>query len=76
MSNLAIGKVILKFNNSLLVQINFSSLHSNFILNLYIVYELSTWPFNPTKHFMLSNCLFDTIKLKRNANKSNFTYNG
>ena len=49
MYNLAIDKAILKFNNSALVQKIFSPLHSTFILNLYIVYELNTWPRNPTK---------------------------
>ena len=42
MSNLANGRVDLKFNNSVLVQKRFSSLYSNFILNLYIAYELNT----------------------------------
>ena len=42
MSNLANGRVDLKFINSVLVQKRFSSLYSNFILNLYIAYELNT----------------------------------
>ena len=37
MSNLATGRAILKFNNSVLVQKNCISLYSYFILNLYIV---------------------------------------
>ena len=41
-SNLANGGVNLKFYNSLLVQNSLSSLYSNFILNIYIVYELNT----------------------------------
>ena len=41
MSNVANGRVILKFNNSILVQKSSSSLYSNFILNLQITYELS-----------------------------------
>ena len=57
MSNLANGKVILKFNNSGLVKKNISSLYSNFVLNLYIAYELITWPRNPTKNFTLKNYL-------------------
>ena len=39
MSNLANGRVKLKFNSSVFVQKSFSSLYSNFILNLYIVYD-------------------------------------
>ena len=39
MPDLANARVNLKFNNSVLVQKNLSSLYSNFILNLYIVYK-------------------------------------
>ena len=41
MSNLATSRVILKFSNSVLVQLNLSSLYSDFPLNLYIAYELN-----------------------------------
>ena len=75
MSSLANGRVILKFSNSVLVQKTFSSLYNNFILNLYTVYELSTWPRNPDNNFTLKIILFGTVKLTRNADKSKFTYN-
>ena len=39
MSNLANGTVNLKFNNSVLVRKSFSSLYSNFLLNMFIVYN-------------------------------------
>ena len=58
------------------MQKKLSSLYSNFILNLYIVYELNTLPRNPINNFALKNRLFDTVKLTRNAGKSKFTYNG
>ena len=51
-------------------------MYNNFILNLYIVYELNAWPRNPTNNFPLKICLFGTVKLVRNADKSKFTYNG
>ena len=70
------GKVILKFNNSVLVQKKSSSLFSNFILILYKVYELIIWPHNPTNNFPLKNCLFVTVKLTINAIKSKFIFNG
>ena len=76
MSNLANGRVILKLSKSVVVEKSSSSLYSNFILNLYIVYELSKWSRNPTNKFTLKNCLFGTVKLTRNADKSKFTYNG
>ena len=53
MSNLANGRVILKFNSSVLVQKISYSLHSNFILKLYIVYELNNWQRNPSNKFAL-----------------------
>ena len=75
MPNSINGRVILKFNNSVLVQKSSSSLYSSFILNLYIVYELNNWPRNPTNNFLLRNCLFGTVKLVRNAAKIKFTEN-
>ena len=73
MLNLANVKVLLKFSNCVLVLKSFSSLYSNFILNLYIVYDLNNWPRNPTNNFPLKNCLFVTVKLVRNTIKC---YNG
>ena len=64
MSNLANGRVILIFNNSVLVQKSSYSLHSNFILNFYI------------NSFPLKNCSFGTVKLVGNTIESKFTYNG
>ena len=76
MSNLANGKMNLKFNNSVLIQKSFSSLYSNFVLSLYIVQKLNTWPRNAANNFTLKNCLFGTMKLVRNTIKSKFIYNG
>ena len=53
-----------------------SLLYSNIILNLYIAYELNNLLRDPTSNFPLNNCLFDTVKLVRNAIKCKFTYNG
>ena len=74
MSVLAHGRIILKFNNFGLVRERSSSLYCNFILNLYIAYELNNWPFNPTNYFSLKICLFGTVKLVRAAIKSKFSY--
>ena len=76
MSNLANGRVIIKFSNSVLVEKSTSSLYGNLILNLYIVYGLNNSPRKPTNNFPLKNCLLVTVKLVRNAGKSKFTYNG
>ena len=53
-----------------------SYLYNDFILNLYIVYEFNTKPHNPANSFSLKDCLFGTVKLTKNADKSKFTYNG
>ena len=51
-------------------------MYCKFILNLYIFYELTTWPRNPTNNFSLKNFLFGTVKLVKNTVKRKFTYNG
>ena len=76
MCNVVNNKVILMFNNSVLVQKGSSSLYITFILNLFIVYELNNWPRNPSNIFALKSCLFGTVKLVRHTIKSKFTYNG
>ena len=76
MSTLANGRVTLKSNNFVLVKKDSSSLYNNFILNLYIAYESNNQPSNPTDNFPLKNCLLGTVKLIRNAIKTNFIYNG
>ena len=66
MSNLVHGWVIL---NSVLVQKNYSPFYINFILNLYIVYELNNWPHSPSNNFTAKNCLFGTVKLVKKSNQ-------
>ena len=51
-------------------------MNNNFILKLYIVYQLNTWPRYPTSNFTLKNCLFGSVRLTRNVDKSRLTYNG
>ena len=76
MSTLANSRVILQVNNSVLMQESSSSLSGNFILSFYMVYDLTNWPRNPINNFTLAYCLFATVKLTRNVDKSKFTYNG
>ena len=51
-------------------------MYSNFILSLYIIYELNDRPHNASNNFPLKYCSFGTVKLLRNAAKSKFTCNG
>ena len=52
-----------------------SLLYSNFILNLYIVYELNRWSRNATNNFPLKNWWFGLVKVVRNTVKITFIYN-
>ena len=74
-SNLANDRVRLKFSNlvqKLFRAKNSSSLYSNLILKLHLVYELNNWPRNASNNFTLKNCVFGTVKLIRNATKGKF----
>ena len=66
MSTLKNGRIILKLNNFVLQQQNYSSVYFNFILNLYIAYELN-WLRNPGNDFKINNNM---------KHKSKFIYNG
>ena len=66
----------MNFYNSILVWKDSSSLYSDLILNLYIVYGFNDWLRNHINTFTLKSCLFGTVKLTRNADKSKFNYNG
>ena len=46
------------------MQNSFSSLYSNFILNLFIVYEFDNWSRNPTNNFPLKKLVRNAIKIK------------
>ena len=76
MVNLEKNRIVLKLRNPVLVQQNYSSLHSNFILNLYIASELNNWPCNPRNDFAIKDCLLGIVKLTTNAIKSKFIFNG
>ena len=39
------------------------------IVNVYIVYELYTWPRNPTNNFKFKNCLFGATNIVKNSDK-------
>ena len=54
-SNLSNCRLILKFDNSFLVQKNSCWFYSNIILNSFIVYELRNWSRNPTINLPLKS---------------------
>ena len=44
------------------------------IINVYIVYELNTWPKNPTYNFKFKNCLFGAHNVVKNSDKEKYVY--
>ena len=61
MTNLANARVSLKLKHLALVKKKHFSLCSDFILNLYKVYELNKWPHNPINNFTLK-IIFHAVK--------------
>ena len=78
MSSLANSRVILRSNNTLLVQKSSSSLHSNFNLTLYIIYELDYGCviLAIILHLPFFFVLFGTVKLMRNTITSMIFFKG
>ena len=46
------------------------------IVNVYIVYELYTWPRNPSNNFKFKNCLFGATNIVKISNKEKYVYSG
>ena len=43
-------------------------------VNVYIIYDLDTWPKNPTNNFKFRNCLYGATSVVRNSNKEKWIY--
>ena len=46
------------------------------IVNVYIIYDLQSWPRNPADNFKFKNCLFGATNVVKNSDKGNYIYNG
>ena len=46
------------------------------IVNVYIIYDLQSWPRNPADNFKFKNCLFGATNVVKNSDKENCIYNG
>ena len=44
------------------------------IVNIYIVYDLGTWPRNLTNNFKFKNCLFGATKTVKKSDKEKYVY--
>ena len=62
-----------KLNENWLKQDSVSFLQKN-VVNVYINYNLDTWSRYLNTDFTLGNCLFDAVKLTKNANPDKYGY--
>ena len=45
-------------------------------VNVYIIYELDTWPRIPTNNFKFKDCLFGATNVVKNSDKEKYVYSG
>ena len=45
-------------------------------VNVYIVYDLDSWPRNPTNNFKFKNSLFGESSVVKNSDKEKYMYSG
>ena len=67
-------KVRIKFEKDFLavLQTNYATK----IVNVYIVYELNTWPQNSLNNFTLKDCLFGATDIVKYSDKNKWIYSG
>ena len=46
------------------------------IVNVYIVYDLETWPGNPNNIFKFKNCLFGATNRVKNSDEEKYVKSG
>ena len=46
------------------------------IVNVYIAYDLGTWPRNPTNNFKFKNCLSGATNVVKNSDTEKYVYSG
>ena len=68
------SKIRIKFDGSFLNRFPPSILHGE-IVNIYIVYEINDY-YNDSNYPTLENCLFQSVKLTKNADFDKYVYFG
>ena len=67
------AKIAVKSEESYLKQ-NITSFNYRYVTNLFIVYELDTWPSYLNMEFTLGDCLFGAVKVTGNADSDKYEY--
>ena len=69
------SRIKLKFKGSCLKQ-DQAAFTPNNVVNLFVVYELDSWPRNFDTNFTLGGCMFGGVKLTKNADPDKYSYSG
>ena len=67
-------QIRLRFEDSCLKQEDTTHVTPNNIVNLFIVYELDSWPQDVDNNFTLGGCLFGGVKLTKNVDPDKYSY--
>ena len=70
------SKIRLKFKGSCLKQEDKAAFTPKNAVNLFIVYELDTWPQDLDTDFTLKDCLFGSVKVPKKADTDKYKYSG
>ena len=65
------SRIRLEFKGSCLIQEDREN-----VVNLYIPYELNMWSQDLNAEFTLKNCLFENIRITKNADPNKYSYSG
>ena len=70
------SRIKLKLKGSCLKEEDQADFTRNNVENVFIVYELDSWPQNFDTDFTFSGCLFGGVKLTKNADPDKYSYSG
>ena len=70
------SRIRIKFKGNCLKQEDKAALTAINVVNLFIVYELDTWSQDLNTEFTLRDCLFEAVKLTKNADTDKYKYGG
>ena len=70
------NKIRLRFEGNCLKQEDTAPITRNNAVNLFIIYELDSWPSDLKTNFTLGGCLFGCVKLTKYDDPDKYSYSG
>ena len=70
------SRIKLKFKGSCLKQVDKAAFTPKYVVTLFIVCDLDSWPRDLGNDFTLGGCLFGGFKLAKNADPDKYVYSG